>query len=154
MLRKTPLLGALAVVLHDDRVLLVQRGKAPDAGLWGFPGGHVEWGETALSAAARELREETGVLATPRRYLGNLDVMRQSADGAVAHHYFLSAVACDFVSGTPVAADDAHDAAWVPFADVETGRLEMSTHVPDLLALARGHQTPDRRITALPGCVR
>ncbi|OWJ87584.1 NUDIX domain-containing protein, partial [Paracoccus yeei] len=53
-----PVLAALAVLIdhdpdHGPRVLLVQRRNPPDAGLWGFPGGHVEPGETALAAAAR-----------------------------------------------------------------------------------------------------
>lgn len=41
--------------------LLVQRGKAPSKGLWGCPGGSVEWGEGSLAAAVRELKEETGL---------------------------------------------------------------------------------------------
>ena len=60
-----PLVGVIAVVCHRDRVVLVQRGKQPSAGMWGFPGGHLELGETALQAAARELHEETGVTALP-----------------------------------------------------------------------------------------
>ena len=48
-----PRLGAIAVVLHQGKVLLVRRKNPPDAGLWGFPGGHVDAGETALDAAAR-----------------------------------------------------------------------------------------------------
>lgn len=107
-----PKLGALAVVPRDGRVLLVARGKEPNRGLWGFPGGHVELGETGLEAAIRELREETGVEARASRYLGNLDVIVRDG-GAVAWHYLLVAVLCDWVSGEPVAADDAEDARWV-----------------------------------------
>ena len=60
-----PRLAALAVTLDGDggQVLLVQRRNPPDAARWGFPGGHVEPGETALAAAARELFEETGIKA-------------------------------------------------------------------------------------------
>ncbi|MEL6586959.1 MAG: NUDIX hydrolase [Pseudomonadota bacterium] len=109
-----PLIGALAVVTRGEDVLLVQRGKEPNRGLWGFPGGHVEWGETVQHAAVRELREETGVIATPGAYLGNLDLMTHGPNGAVDRHYLLVAVACAWVHGDPVADDDADDAAWVP----------------------------------------
>lgn len=134
---RSPLLGALAIVVHDEHVLLAQRGKQPDAGLWGFPGGHVEWGETAMEAAARELYEETGVIAEPQRYLTNIDIVRFGADGIAEVHYLLAAVSCRYVGGTPVAADDVSDARWVAFADVAGNRLQMSERVPDLLALAR-----------------
>ncbi len=61
----------VAAVLRDvaGRVLLAQRGQGRDlAGLWEFPGGKVEPGETALAALARELHEELGIVvrsATP-----------------------------------------------------------------------------------------
>lgn len=135
-MNQTPKIGALAVVLHEGQVLLVQRNKQPDAGLWGFPGGHVEWGETVLDAATRELREETGVIADPVTYLDNLDLLLRGDDGQVRAHYLLVGVACRYVSGTPVAADDARDARWFPVDQIITGDLPMSDRVPDLLRLA------------------
>lgn len=131
-----PKLGALAVVLRGDAVLLVQRRNAPNAGLWGFPGGHVERGETALAAATRELHEETGVTATATGYLTNVDLIERDAGGAVTVHYLLAAVACTYVAGTPQAADDALDAAWVSIADVRAGRLPLSDRVAAVLDAA------------------
>lgn len=139
-----PKLAALAVCLSDDRVLLAQRRNPPDAGLWGFPGGHVEPGETALAAAARELTEETGVIARPRAYLDNIDLILHGPDGALQYHFLLAGVLCDYVSGDPTAADDALDARWWPVADVLEGRLPLSASVADLLrrAIPCGTQHP------------
>jgi mutator protein MutT len=53
---------AIAVVEQDGKVLIGLRpGGAALAGLWEFPGGKVERGETAAEAAVRECREETGL---------------------------------------------------------------------------------------------
>ncbi|WP_300513054.1 NUDIX hydrolase [Aliiroseovarius sp.] len=131
----TPLLGAIAVVIRGADVLLVQRGKAPDRGLWGYPGGGVEWGETVAEAAVRELAEETGVKATPGPLIGHSDVIRYEGD-LVTHHYFLAATLCTYVSGDPRAADDAADARWVPHEVVLQGKLPMSADVDRVLKLA------------------
>lgn len=130
----TPKLAAIAVVVDQGRTLVVQRKNEPDAGLWGFPGGHVEWGETAMDAAARELHEETGVIATPRRYLTNIDVITRDANGGIAFHFLLAAVLCEYQSGTPQAADDVADARWVSMQMLHT--LPCSARVQEIIALA------------------
>ena len=131
-----PRLAAIAVVIHEDQVLLVRRMKEPDAGLWGFPGGHVEWGETALAAAARELAEETGVIAAPERYLTNVDVIVARED-SIQHHFLLAAVQCSYQSGVPQAADDVSDARW--FNVSELGRMTTSANVDAVVRLATTH---------------
>ncbi|MFG6080668.1 NUDIX hydrolase [Paracoccus litorisediminis] len=131
-----PRLAALAVLVEAKRVLLVQRRNPPDAGLWGFPGGHVEPGETALDAAARELAEETGVIARPRAYIDNIDMIERGADGALRFHFLLAAVLCDYVSGEPIAADDALDAGWFPVSDILAGSKPLSAGVAATLRRA------------------
>lgn len=59
---RNPTVGVAVVILEGRRVLMVRR-RGSYRGLWCIPCGHVEWGEEVREAAARELREETGLTA-------------------------------------------------------------------------------------------
>ena len=131
-----PKLAALAVVIRDGRVLLVKRRNEPDAGLWGFPGGHVDLGETAMDAAIRELREETTIVARPVRYLTNVDVIDRDESGIVKFHFLLAAVLCEYVSGEPIAQDDVSEARWWPVDAILNGAASCSKHVDTVVQLA------------------
>jgi len=48
-------------------LLIVRRGIEPKSGEWAFPGGYLETGESWTEGAAREIREETGILLDPER---------------------------------------------------------------------------------------
>jgi len=56
----TPLVGVGAVIIEDDRVVLVKRGHAPLLGKWSIPGGVLEVGETLRKAVVREARRKQG----------------------------------------------------------------------------------------------
>ncbi|MBJ2151922.1 NUDIX hydrolase [Paracoccus sp. IB05] len=140
----TPRLAALAVVVQEGRVLLVRRRNPPDQGLWGYPGGKVEFGERVCDAALRELAEETGIIAAVIRQLPGLDIIGPVRAGAeeVAWHYFLVPVVCRYLSGEVLAADDAEEAAWFPCDTVLARALPMSADVDAVLRAALHEAAP------------
>ena len=78
---------AIAVVEHDGRFLIGQRPPdVPLGGLWEFPGGKVEPGESPADAAVRECLEETGLrVEVTGRYPEHI---HQYAQGRVQLHFF------------------------------------------------------------------
>jgi len=102
------------VCLRGGEVLLIQRGRPPRQGDWSLPGGRIEPGERAMDAALRELREETGIEA---EITGLIDVV----DGLfpeAGRHYVLIDYAARWISGEPVAGDDALEARFVALDQV------------------------------------
>jgi 8-oxo-dGTP diphosphatase len=128
------MVGVIAVVRRNDQVLLAQRSRGSYLGKWGFPGGHVERGETVIEAGLRELLEETGVRAEPRGVLTHLDVIGRGGDGAVTFHYVLLAVLADWISGEGVAADDAAAVRWLTLGEMARGAVPL---LPDVERIAR-----------------
>ena len=93
----------------DGRLLLIQRGQEPALGCWSVPGGRVEWDETLVEAAAREVLEETGLKVVVGDLVGTVE--RDAPDGSV---YVIYDFACT-PEGDPssvVAGSDADDAGW------------------------------------------
>jgi 8-oxo-dGTP diphosphatase len=128
-----PVVGVLALVPRGDTVLLARRANPPDEGLWGFPGGRLELGESLADGAARELREETGVAAEFDRALDVFEVIRRDAAGSLQMHFVLVAMAGRFLSGEPRAGDDALDAAWMSAKMI--ARVPCSSETARLAAL-------------------
>jgi 8-oxo-dGTP diphosphatase len=123
--------GASACVWRDGKVLLIQRAKDPGIGRWSLPGGKVEYGETAAAAAARELLEETHVLAQLDHFLGRYAVQ---SPGCVAV-YFIDCYGGYYLAGEACAASDAAAVAWVH--PDELMRFNLFPHVMRAIASAR-----------------
>ena len=115
-----PRVGVGVVVWHRDRVLLVQRNKAPGEGQWSLPGGGQELGETLFEAAEREVLEETGLQVRSTAVLTAVDNIVRDRDGAIAFHYTIVDVLADYVGGTLVPGDDARDVRWASLDEVST----------------------------------
>ncbi|MDH0683382.1 NUDIX hydrolase [Achromobacter animicus] len=127
-----PIAATIAAVVRDGHVLLVRRANPPDQDRWAFPGGKIDAGERLADAAARELLEETGVTAEPLHVFDAVDVFDRDDTGALRRHFILIAVLCRWVSGEPVAGDDARDARWVSLADLDAHALATSFGVAAL----------------------
>ena len=112
---RDPGVGA-AVLLQDDagRVLLVKRGAgATKPGLWCVPCGYVDYGEEIREAAAREVREETGLdvrVGDPIFVASNFHDPEKLTVGI----WFAGTV----TGGVEVAGDDAVDVGWFDLRDL------------------------------------
>jgi ADP-ribose pyrophosphatase YjhB (NUDIX family) len=125
----TPIVAVGAFVFDaQGRVLLIERAKDPGKGLWTVPGGRLEPRETLAQAVAREVREETGLVAE----VGPLVcVFERIADD----YHFLDYLARP-IGGNLVAGSDAKAARWV--ADDELDSLALTDGLVEVLARARG----------------
>lgn len=136
-----PLRAVSAAIRHEGRFLLVRRGRAPARGLYAFPGGRVEDGETLEEAVRREVMEETGARLAEVTHLVDLDIAAENGDRI---EFVLSVHSARYAGGEIVAGDDAEAAAWLTVAEME--RLPLAASVLEiarsLSAPCGGHDLP------------
>lgn len=113
----TPVPAAGVICFRRAEVLLVRRGTPPRLDEWSLPGGRIEWGEAAAAAALRELEEETGVRAELLGLIDVVDGFFNDDNGACERHYVLVDYAAAWISGEPVAGDDAAEAKFWPLEE-------------------------------------
>ena len=135
---KTPIAAVGVVCLRGDEVLLIKRGTPPLEDSWSLPGGRIEWGERAIDAALRELKEETGCTA---KIIGLIDVVdavlsrRGESGESPWGHYVLIDYAARWIGGEPIAGDDARDARF--FAPAELAGLNLWSETLRIIEAAR-----------------
>lgn len=130
-----PVTAAVSVILvHEGRVLLVRRASAPARGLYAFPGGRVEEGETLEAAALRELQEETGLSGRDPDLFRVYDLIERNTAGMITSHFLLTVFRTKLSgdsAAAPIAADDAAEAAF--FSPKEAACLPMPDSVRECL---------------------
>ncbi len=122
-----PVLGVSTVVMQEDKVLLVQRAKPPFRGVWAFPGGSVEYGEPLKVAAAREVREETGIEVEIGEQIDRAEILPRHESAGVDGHYVLIVFSGRRTGGTLAAGDDAAAARWFEAHELTTVALTRDT---------------------------
>lgn len=104
-------IAAAGAIVFDQagRLLLVRRGRPPEAGRWSIPGGKCRPGEPPSDACRRELFEETGLQAAVVRWAGRVE--RPAPNG---HRFVIDDFVCSLIDDPSVAqaADDAADLGW------------------------------------------
>jgi len=113
-----PVVGIGVVVWRGDRVLLIRRGRPPRQGQWSLPGGGQKLGETIAEAAAREVREETGLAIEGIAVVTALDMIDRDEPGRVRYHYTLVDVSAEAPEGVAEAASDAAAVGWFTLEEV------------------------------------
>ncbi|MDI6026440.1 NUDIX hydrolase [Corticibacterium sp. UT-5YL-CI-8] len=117
---------AVSVALvRGDTVMLVRRGHAPSKGLYAFPGGRVEQGETLEEAARRELLEETGLETADLRPVREIVIDSRREDKSF--FYRLTVFTGNHIGGEPVAGDDADEASFLTMEQMQALPLTDST---------------------------
>jgi ADP-ribose pyrophosphatase YjhB (NUDIX family) len=101
--------GVTGAVVHDGKVLFVQRNYDPGKGTWTLPGGFAEHTETLDEAVRRELREETGLEVSVQGVVG-VRTRYTERHGAV-----LVIFRCAIMSGSATA--DGHEISAAEFLD-------------------------------------
>ncbi len=127
-------MGVGAIIIENQRVLMVERGGEPLKGWWSLPGGVVETGELLETALHREVREETGLEVEILNMVEVFERIMPDSAGKPEYHYILMDYLCRPVGGTLGAADDASKVAWVTESGLAA--LKITEGTPAVIAKA------------------
>jgi 8-oxo-dGTP diphosphatase len=126
-----PQLAISGAIFRDGNILLVRRARAPGLGLYSFPGGRVEFGESLHAALHREVDEETGLRIAIVGLAGWREVLPAGGGG----HYVIMSFAARWTAGEPVLNDEHDDFKWLaPYA---IGDLKVTDGLHEVIATAR-----------------
>jgi ADP-ribose pyrophosphatase YjhB (NUDIX family) len=105
-----PQLAVSTAIFRDDQILLVRRARSPGKGLYSFPGGRVEFGESLHAALHREVDEETGLKIEIIGLAGWREVLPGAGGGG---HYLIMSFASRWIGNEPVLNDEHDDFKWL-----------------------------------------
>lgn len=129
-----PLPAAVAIAEQGSELLLIKRSLPPGEGLWTFPSGFMEAGETPEKACLRELKEETGMVGEIQKLVGIYHAYSQIYGDVLNLCYQVKLVA-----GTLTAGDDAAAVRLVPVSGLrDLGFQSFNRAFKDYLA-SLGH---------------
>lgn len=113
-----PIIAVAAVIIEDNRFVLVKRGTPPHQGEWTIPGGILECGESLREAVIREAKEETSLTVKPVALVEVFERIIRNQEGRIQFHYVIMDYLCEVIDGTLRAGEDADDARWLTQAEL------------------------------------
>jgi 8-oxo-dGTP diphosphatase len=127
-----PQLSVSTAIFRDDQILLVRRARSPGKGLYSFPGGRVEFGESLHAALHREVDEETGLKIEIIGLAGWREVLPGAGGGG---HYLIMSFASRWIGNEPVLNDEHDDFKWL--APNAIGDLGVTGGLQEVIQSAR-----------------
>ena len=106
-----PQLAVSAGIFRDGKILLVRRAREPSKGVYTFPGGRVEFGESLIEALAREVREETGLVIEVIGLAGFREALPSKTGGH--GHFVILPFAARWIANEVTLNDELDDARWL-----------------------------------------
>ena len=121
-----PVVGIGIVIVHQSKIILIQRGNEPSKGKWTILGGLVELGESLEAVVIRETKEEVCLDVENPCLIDVVDNVDLDDKDKVKFHFVIADYLVHVKSGILKAASDAADLRWVPFEEVEKYNLTTS----------------------------
>ncbi len=130
---RKPWIAVDAVLIHNDDILLIKRGKEPFKGKYALPGGFVDYGETTEHAVIREVKEETGLNVAIKDLVGVYsDPARDPRGHTISVSYLV-----EVKGGKLKSSDDAAEARWFPLNSLPSLAFDHDRIIKDALSLLR-----------------
>ncbi len=126
---KKPWVTTDCIMMIEDQVVLIKRGREPFKGRYALPGGIVEYGESVEECVVREMEEETGLRAKVLDLVGVYSAGNRDPRG----HFITLAFNLQHVGGTLRGGDDAAEAALFPLEDLPEMAADHSTILSEAL---------------------
>jgi 8-oxo-dGTP diphosphatase len=135
-MRETFPIGVNIFVVRNDKLLLGKRKNTYGAGTWGLPGGHLEFGERLEAAAARELKEETGI-KTEKFIFVNLINDLHDLRGEQKHYLQVGFLAKDIGDAEPILNEPDKTEEWKWFGLADLPKDIFPSHIEQIEAFQK-----------------
>jgi len=122
-----------AVIIKDNKILLIKRGVEPFKGYWALPRGHTDWDETLEETVKREVKEELGVEITSLQQIGIYSDPKRHPKQSINVPYGVQ------IQGEIKIGDDAKEFRWFDLNDLPALAFDHRIIINDYLKL--NHKT-------------